>query len=968
MDALELTERGKSDSAEPNLPWTVEHVSAAAEKLRGFEFLADAPRDLRYEEAILFGGVHSAIRHLCPDLWASTRPIRIAVGGAVVGLTALSGRLLALYGKALGAPPMAASIWSERQLPPLRNVNRQFLLLPAAKMIRKSWQHAVKPDVDAPDVLLLLVPDEPEDVLELIKGIGETPLRTRTIIGGWSSAHAVLLRALLVEYGYTVSPVHVFGTDGEHKVAFQWHCCFEVHLEPDALQSVAPATISEWLLAAEDLVATEVNSWDLGALFDAIGRIRRIVSGADTYLCMMSTPTEGLCLDTGQFFNVNPSRAPGAPAIVLEDEYPVTGALLEEGRSIDAITEGRSGMGADEVRRYRAMCWLADVQLNFELESAGDDELTDGELSQFEFQPVRPVVPAGAPSLPSDSPPVEPTPPVPPVPPKAPRPMRLSRSAGTTEVLALAGILGGVGEPVTLERASGMVIEWLGMKGFPGLFWNTSEFASTADGEVSIETDGKTAWSVRYDDRRHMAQAAFWRVEMTLLALKTTCALSVRLSQLRSSGDAPDPHSGVPSVVVKLGRELGLWDNGARLLPEARRISTAAQVEWLKSQLLDPDRGMALVVVSSKDASQVDGTVDRLAARLLGLAHVVVIGSGEAWALSEVLPDRYGVYGNAVRVYRPRPGVDDVGGDHPLWTSFSGVSLSPSLCDHLAEMASVISLEHEDLEDRAPSFREVRKQLTSSRLSVLQDRTLSLASTVDEERARHQAVVDQLSRSMAHQESQIEELQTHVRGLTEEIAALKRERDRALDETRVLQREKREASYAWRGANDQSPAEGSSAPEADIPDNWDGLEDWVERNCAGRVVMLPSAIKACRESIFDDVPLAYRSLLLLANEYVDMRSRGLDDDASKHAFDEALLTLGVECSPVGTAVDSRQFKAAYRKMFEGEEIRLDMHLKRGAGFDPKGVFRVYFHYSEESQRVIVGHMPGHLTNRKTRNA
>jgi len=52
-------------------------------------------------------------------------------------------------------------------------------------------------------------------------------------------------------------------------------------------------------------------------------------------------------------------------------------------------------------------------------------------------------------------------------------------------------------------------------------------------------------------------------------------------------------------------------------------------------------------------------------------------------------------------------------------------------------------------------------------------------------------------------------------------------------------------------------------------------------------------------------------------------------------------------------------------MHEGREITLDMHLKRGGGFDPASIFRLYFHYDTARARVIVGHFPTHLTNRKT---
>src|SRR5690606_6615423 len=141
-----------------------------------------------------------------------------------------------------------------------------------------------------------------------------------------------------------------------------------------------------------------------------------------------------------------------------------------------------------------------------------------------------------------------------------------------------------------------------------------------------------------------------------------------------------------------------------------------------------------------------------------GIGHVVIIGPAIARRLSDSLPDRYAVYGNAIRVYRPRPGEDDHYFDHPLWAAFSGVTLTPALANQVAEAVSAISLEHESLEERAPSFRVVRQQLTDSRLRALHKRTQTIASTADEERARHQAIVDELEKSRADQDRQSDEL------------------------------------------------------------------------------------------------------------------------------------------------------------------------------------------------------------------
>ena len=58
------------------------------------------------------------------------------------------------------------------------------------------------------------------------------------------------------------------------------------------------------------------------------------------------------------------------------------------------------------------------------------------------------------------------------------------------------------------------------------------------------------------------------------------------------------------------------------------------------------------------------------------------------------------------------------------------------------------------------------------------------------------------------------------------------------------------------------------------PDSLDDLEGWCEGELDSRVIVLPRAIGAARKSRFVDIPLIYKSLLLLGNEYRDVRMDG----------------------------------------------------------------------------------------------
>lgn len=945
--------------------WTAETMVAYAHILRGPEFPPQMEHE-RNEHAHVLGGPLFVLRHVCPDLWAGTRPLRVICGGREAERYAIAGgRWLNTYAKAVHMPAhLKLEIWTERPAPKV-SVARPILAHLPLKHVRKKWQRTLDQGLPPPDLLLIYAATAHDAVDQLLQ-VAEWPPSTRIVVSVVSTMQAMLTRVLLQQYGFSVGSMHRFFEDAHRQpLVAVGHVSFEITRIGDAPSAPSAEALREWQLAQ----VTYASYVERGVLpIDEVDSHYGHSEARDG--------AEVLLLDAWTGVRVEDGRISTSRRVIRTKAADIRVPLAAFDADLrhrvpnpDDFADSDHGVSRDELLRYARMCWLSDWmglyvgQSDNELAAEtgqGAEDVGAATAQQCEPTPHQSEDPPGEQSIEVASEPVEQ------LPPRSPRPWQLPRRAGTTDVLAMAGILGAPGEAVSLADASRRVGDWLARKGYAGVTAEASSQTSTPDGEVTIETDGRTVWALRFDDRRGMEKGAIWRVELTLLAFETRCAIGLRLYQLRGSNGAPAPTSGVPTVVAEIGREFGLWDAATSMRGVARAISTDQDVSWLTEHMHDPRRVGALVVISGKASESTDPAADRLAARLFGLAHVVVVDESVARNLSAALPPSYGVYGNAVRVYRPRPGVEDVPKDHPLW-ALQGRSLPSDVANNVAEAVSAVSLEHDDLDDRVPPFRQVRRELSESRLLGLQNHTLSLAASVDEERSRHQAVVAHLERERSDQESLIRELSEQVRGLREEGAALRRERDEALDDVRALRRNE---SARWLMQAPERAGAGKVEPKAadELPTSWDDLEDWTARNCGDRLVLLPSAAKAARASAFEDVAFAYQALGLLGNEYVAMRARGADDDHLRIEFDAALAELGVECSPVGAAVDRRKFKQDYRRRFEGREIKLDMHLKRGAGYDPATLFRIYFNYCDETGRVIVGHMPGHLTNHLTRNA
>lgn len=712
-----------------------------------------------------------------------------------------------------------------------------------------------------------------------------------------------------------------------------------------------------------------VTAWkgrkvDPSRVCDGYGETRTVsVTGLDSHKALMLTDFRGVSLQDGKWFDLADVETSGATWLKMAQPSP---ELLGVAPVLESC-EPKGGMSKEEVHRYEGMVWLAsyleehmsskastepDADEEGQVEPAGEEAGSRGDAPD-EIPPPAEAPPSLEPGISGSQDPA---------PPRSARSWRLSRSAGTTDVMAIACLLGKDGQGAsTLTKARRHVLRWLKNKGYEGLPESEPGHASAPEGEVSVETDGKRVWAMRFDDRKQMEQGAIWRVELMLLDVGNACALGIRIYQLRRSENAPEPISGAPSVLAKLGSEFGLRDAGAVLLSKAHRISDRAGGEWLAGLLHQPERSMAVVVVSSTAANGPDGSVDRMAARLTGVAHVVTIDPSAAHVLSSRMADGHAVYGNAIRVYRPNVRRNDPPGDHPLWT-FGGQTLPLHVMNLAVEAACSISVDHEDLDERAPSFRQVRQELSDSRLATMRSTTDSLASTVEEERAKHLLISAELEETIKEQREQLEELSAKLRNSQEEVKALRRERDQAIDD---LRQHRHQFNTRWLD-DDQGYEE--VGEEVEYPDNWEDLEAWVELYCGDTMVLLPSAAKAARDSLYEDIPFAYQALHLLANEYVAMRTRDPDDEQPKLDFEARRQSMGLVCSKVGDAPEVKRFKQEYRRVHDGETITLDMHLKKGAGYDPTSLFRLYFYYCEQTSRVIVGHLPSHLTNHLTHNA
>jgi hypothetical protein len=146
-----------------------------------------------------------------------------------------------------------------------------------------------------------------------------------------------------------------------------------------------------------------------------------------------------------------------------------------------------------------------------------------------------------------------------------------------------------------------------------------------------------------------------------------------------------------------------------------------------------------------------------------------------------------------------------------------------------------------------------------------------------------------------------------------------------------------------------------------LPGTLDDIEAWARENLSGEVEIHEKAVKAARNSNFQNVELVYQALLALRDLYVPMRRQGGIE--KKRAFELRLAELGLENKPCFAQENkAKSFGDTYFVRYQGAKHELDWHLKGSSSRDGRLGFRLYYFWDADTSRVVVGYFPGHLEN------
>jgi hypothetical protein len=483
---------------------------------------------------------------------------------------------------------------------------------------------------------------------------------------------------------------------------------------------------------------------------------------------------------------------------------------------------------------------------------------------------------------------------------------------------------------------------------------------------ISIPELGSWSFRLEHPDMpmgdRPAVPGRTWTTDVALLKSEQGIAVGVRTfcASLPYGGDVEVAMTR-PRIVLDLAARYGMHDQRA-LSRDPWMLGAERELVDLRALIENPKRRLPIVVLTQPDKSRLSVHVSdflldprELARRCCGLAHVVQLPWELGFKWTEMVGKPWSVFLGAVRTYMP--GLDftnDLPSSHPsayaekiiFWkqpgdervgeapfTDFLVERLFQHLAFGRVDWGGVFFIpdargKHAEVTRRKAADEGEWKPLYEQEISALNER--------------------------------IGELEKEAEEYSDDAIRTGQERDALKDENRQL----RYQVDSLRKALSERTG-GKSETEIAIPDDYEDMQDWVNRNLLGRLALHTRALRGIRDAAYEDVELVYKGLLVLANEYRDQcLGRDGANDKFKAKCDELGLGFSRSISKERAGEQGDEYFVRFPTPSSPKQL-LEWHLRKGSTKDDRYCLGIYFFWDENTQQVVVGWLPSHLSNRMT---
>jgi hypothetical protein len=479
-----------------------------------------------------------------------------------------------------------------------------------------------------------------------------------------------------------------------------------------------------------------------------------------------------------------------------------------------------------------------------------------------------------------------------------------------------------VGDPSTIDRAWDLVWEWLARFGVD----RPTDTTSQGDGVAVGTANDSATWRILRDGEQEVRRLTHEQVQPETEEGRWVTHVWVVRDTKHVYGVVRSGPVNPEGVVTTLRfqafrpRIVGDWIDQLHVVQDGRHLSTRAMnvglndADALVDHLLDPRRRLPIVGIST---AYVDGqtkaliSVNELASRLAGNAHVAVVHRPAAWQLTEKLGRPLSAFEGAVRIWWPRMTLSDDPYRHTLLLADRILANPDRARDHVVGRiwrAAVDAIGFPTLESRLLAAQS--RRFIDDRVRVLRDEVADHGEWME--------VLDEQLRLNEELEERIVAVEADNEDLRDALARVAVDSERDVD---VL-------------------------PEV-------GTVEEAVRTAAGEsphIVYLNSAYDSARDSQYVDPDQVLTDLRAL--ERVAARWSAGDLPAGfRGAFAEEQVRFQPDISQTARTT----YRSDYEIRYGGQTVMMGPHLRRGVGA-PSAILRIYWYADEDAKQFVVGHV------------
>ena len=462
---------------------------------------------------------------------------------------------------------------------------------------------------------------------------------------------------------------------------------------------------------------------------------------------------------------------------------------------------------------------------------------------------------------------------------------------------------------------------------------------------VNLDFEGGRIWAASLDYPDGEVVGRTWVTEITVGEQEGSVHFGTRLVNVTKRADPPFMPT-LPALTRQLINRLSAHADSLELTESSFRIDTPDEVDDLIALLDDPKRRLPVLVIADGSAGTQFASPDAVAKRVAGACHVVSLSTTGSRELIQRIGKPLSVFDGAARFYRPlfRSDRSDPF-EHPRWIARQGTSPAGRRDMLVARVLSAaVNTGHQE---DYPRFNVVRQAAAAQLID-----TKRLTGTSEDLKQLFEEENTRLSRELKNLKSEfdqwLDDADETTRAAEREMEALRSELSRARAQNDILRASLVSGIPVGR--------EKLAAAEQ--------FGEWIRSNLSTNIWISPKAVREFEKSCtFKNIEIIGETLFMLDDLYISMRRSPSDEAFSR--FRIRLSELGLEDKPCFKNKNDIKNFPEYRVSYQANLYWCDQHIKYGGGTDPRNMFRIYYHWNEIENILLIGHLPGHLDNHLT---